>query len=121
MASDTNLPTLDHTVLDELASIMDEAFVELLRAFMIDAASIVDRLREARGGGDLAGASQLAHTLKGSSANLGALALSDLCRQLNSGERTGESVDLNDSVTQIETEFRRLEAELTHYIEALGS
>ena len=48
MAFQTDFPTLDRAALNELASIMEGAFAELLTAFMTDADAIVAGLQQAQ-------------------------------------------------------------------------
>ena len=55
---------------------------ELIKIFLEDAPQRMKDITEGLAGGDLLRVERGAHTLKSSSANIGALALSDLCRRI---------------------------------------
>lgn len=57
-------------------------FRELLDLYVDDSTKLMQRLEQALAGGDLKSAERIAHTLKSSSANLGATAVSRLCREI---------------------------------------
>ncbi len=61
---------------------LGEAFVKAIDAFVADTPSRLEALREAATDGETTTLKHLAHTLKGSSGNLGALRLTDLCHDL---------------------------------------
>ncbi len=54
----------------------------------------VDRIRQAFADGDRTSLASLAHGLKGLSATLGAIPLSDACRRLERAARAGDAPDL---------------------------
>jgi HPt (histidine-containing phosphotransfer) domain-containing protein len=60
----------------------DCLFRELLDLYVDDSTSQLRRLEESLRSGDLKVAERIAHTLKSSSANLGAMTLSNLCMQM---------------------------------------
>lgn len=67
----------------------------------------------------------MAHTLKGSSSNLGATRLAELCRELMETGKAGVLVDMPQHVAHIETEFMRVRTALEHMcrveaVEAVG-
>ncbi len=69
--------------LRELGGDGDESlFHELLELYVDDSTRQMRRLEEALKSGDLKVAERIAHTLKSSSANLGAMAMSEICKQM---------------------------------------
>ena len=69
--------------LRELGGDDDETlFRELLDLYIDDSKNQMRRLEESLASGDLKVAERVAHTLKSSSANLGAMAMSKLCMQM---------------------------------------
>lgn len=77
---------LDMTVIATLKELGgdgdDSLFRELLDLYVDDSTSQMRRLEESIRTGDLKVAERIAHTLKSSSANLGAMVLSQICMQM---------------------------------------
>lgn len=69
----------------------DELFTELVSLFVDDAARLVAQIEAALSTGDAATLERSAHTLKSSSASLGAARLSEVCFEL---EKRGRARDL---------------------------
>ena len=89
-------PILDTVVLDELAASVggDRGFVaDLIQTYLADSSGQVDAVEAAVPAGDAEALVRPAHTLKSSSATLGAKQLSALARRL---EMTGRSGSLDD-------------------------
>ena len=57
-------------------------FVELLDLYVDDSTKQMERLEQSLASGDLKIAERIAHTLKSSSANLGAMAMSKICLEM---------------------------------------
>jgi two-component system sensor histidine kinase/response regulator len=93
MSEPEPIPVLDRGVVDALRA-LDEGqgpglFEELVDIFISDAAAHVRALQTALESGDARLLERSAHTLKSSSASLGAMQLSELCRALEQTGRTG--------------------------------
>jgi HPt (histidine-containing phosphotransfer) domain-containing protein len=102
---------LDDDVLSTLQSIMEDQYPVLLDTFLQDSEKLLVRLHAAR---SVQALGEAAHTLKGSSSNMGAQALADLCRQLEERAQQLPLRGLDDLVNRIEQEFmtvRRLYGE----------
>ena len=80
---------LDEVLLEELRSILDDEFPALITTYIQDSGVRVDELRQAFTRGDADGVRKAAHSLKGSSANLGLVYLADLCRGVEDAAREG--------------------------------
>ena len=70
---------LDGAVLGALQDVMEQEYPLLLDTFLSDSRARLQQLRTAP---DAEALSQAAHSLKGSSSNMGAVQLAELCRQM---------------------------------------
>lgn len=86
-------------VMNELREIMEDAFNSLLQAYLDDAPRRLERMHEAVAQNDLQGLIDEAHGLKGSSANLGAAELAEVCEQV---VRAGREERLSDPLAALE-------------------
>ena len=102
------LPTLDQAAFDHLLEITgnDLEFVdELIDTYLADAALQLEAIRAAASSGDAAALVRPAHSLKSSSANVGAMALADICRALEAAARTGVVPDATERVADCDEAF----------------
>ena len=94
---------LDPQVLSGLQEVMEGEYPKLLDTFLDDSQKRVEALRKARD--DAKALGRIAHSFKGSSGNLGAVRLAQLCQRLEA-ESVGAVVgDLGELVDQIDREF----------------
>jgi two-component system sensor histidine kinase/response regulator len=100
---------LDEGVLAGLRELGDaDLLSELSTIFVDDASSRLAALREAAERGDAKSVKQIAHTLKGSSGNMGAKRMAKICAEL---ENVGASGDLSyapELLGRLEEEFSRV-------------
>ncbi|MGY1879742.1 Hpt domain-containing protein [Pseudomonas reactans] len=98
---------LDPQVLSGLQEVMEGEYPKLLDTFLDDSQKRVEALRKARD--DAKALGRIAHSFKGSSGNLGAVRLAQLCQRLEAesvGAAVGAAVgDLGELVDQIDREF----------------
>lgn len=91
------LPLLDALTLEEIRALDDASGDELVRevvtAYLSSSPELIAKLREGMTSGDSREVKMAAHTLKSSSANVGAKRLSELCRTVehraNEGDLSG--------------------------------
>jgi len=102
--SDNKLP-VDVSVLVGLIGDDPEVVSEFLGYFRTGSVSIADEIRTAAGSGQLAAVGAAAHKLKSSARSIGAMALGELCVQLEHAGKGGQG----DAVAQL---LPRFEAEL---------
>lgn len=93
---------LDPDVLTGLQEVMESEYPKLLDTFLDDSQKRIDALRQSRG--DAKALGRIAHSFKGSSGNLGAVRLAQLCQRLEV-ESVELSADLGALVDQIDHEF----------------
>ena len=103
---------LDYSVLSALQEIMEDEYPTLLDIFLDDSEHRMTRLRQmypvcedGSGAFDLQELSLMAHSFKGSSGNMGALHLADLCRELEERSRRKEVAGLEDLLARIDLEY----------------
>lgn len=94
-------PLLDQAVLDELrASVGDDAefIADLVQTYLTEGAVNLEGMVAAAAVLDAAAVVRPAHTLKSSSASLGAMRLSGICRAIEEAGRAGDSASLREDV-----------------------
>jgi HPt (histidine-containing phosphotransfer) domain-containing protein len=91
---------------------MGEAVSELIGLFLEDTPNLLAKMGEAVGQGDGERLQAAAHTLKSSSASLGAMGLSALCRELEVMGRAGALEGAVEKVAQVEAEYERVKVAL---------
>jgi CheY-like chemotaxis protein len=111
-AESSSTAAVDPAVLEKFRAMMGEVASELIAVFLDDAPKRLAELREAKDQGDLEKLERAAHTLKSSSATLGAMPLSDLCRDLEAMGRERTLEGTAEKVTQVEAEYARVKAAL---------
>ena len=84
----------------------------VLDTYRVSLGSLLDQLRVARTGSDLQTQRHVAHTLKSSSASVGALALSTLCAEAERRLRDGAAHDMDSLLEALASEGRRLQLAL---------
>ena len=84
----------------------------VLGAYVSSSTRLAGQLAEARASGDLHSAQQVAHTLKSSSASIGALALARLCAEIEASIRT-------DTLAGMPARLQSLEDELKQVLQAV--
>ena len=103
-----NDETLDAAVFAHLVEITgnDLAFIdELIQTYVEDAVIQIRAMREAAAAADPEAMVRPAHSLKSSSANVGAMALAEACRRLEADGRAGRVPDASERVDACEEAF----------------
>lgn len=107
---------LDLDVVDRLRQLTPpgepDVLTEILHLFLDDVPRRIETLRAALGAGDAVAVQRAAHSLKGSSGNIGARAMYDVCRQLDDGAKAGDLARLQPLVDRLVSEYARVEAEI---------
>ncbi|MBP8081451.1 MAG: response regulator, partial [Arenimonas sp.] len=106
------VPVLEMEVIEELRAIMGAEYQGLIKLFLEDAPLHIERLQAAADARDIPGMVAPAHTLKSSSANLGALALSAVAKRIEHSARAESLNKPSQAVLMLANEFRRAKAAL---------
>jgi CheY-like chemotaxis protein len=109
-------PVLDHSMLDELQEIAGDETVRIVGLFLEDAPRLIARLEAASTVPDLDAMRDAAHTLKSSSANVGAMALSTAAKRVELGARAQKLDRPAVAVALVIAEYARARMALQGYI-----
>ena len=96
---------LDDEVVSELQDVMGQDFQMLVDSFHRDGEQRLAALESAHEAGDQETLRRQAHSFKGSSGNLGAVRVLDLCMQLESLAREGELGQVADLLARLRDAF----------------
>lgn len=102
-------PVLDEEALQRLRDLdpsgQNHLLERVLRAFEGSVLRLLPQLREARRGGDMAAVRHVAHTIKSSSASIGALRLSRLCAEIEAAVRQEAFAGLPELLDAVDQEL----------------
>jgi CheY-like chemotaxis protein/HPt (histidine-containing phosphotransfer) domain-containing protein len=108
---------VNQEIVQDLIEMMGGEFTDLVRVYLEDTPKSVELLERAAGLGDNDGLVAPSHSLKSTSANLGALGLSEMAKRIEHGARShslsGDPVLL---VAQLRNEYQRVEQELSRLL-----
>ncbi len=107
---------LDDEVLAELREVMGAEFNNLVRMFLDDAKKYIDQLETAAAENQIERMVAPAHTLKSSSANLGAMAVSAAAKRIEVGAREGVLPRPAVAVAVLDAEFQRASESLRRLV-----
>ena len=94
--------------LEQVRDIFDAGFAELASLYQTDNSARIVKLRAAGNAGDCAMVERIAHAFSGSSASIGAIRLSALCKELEQRAKANALVDIEQQLAIIETEYGRI-------------
>jgi len=107
---------LDAKALNQIRALQQKGAPDLvgqvIQLYLTDAPRLKEAMEAAGLRGDGDGLRKAAHTLKSSSANVGAMGLADLCRELERIGRQGELENIGPMLNELEKEYRRVLAAL---------
>jgi CheY-like chemotaxis protein/HPt (histidine-containing phosphotransfer) domain-containing protein len=113
-------PVLDHGMLDELHEIAGDETARIISLFLEDAPRLIAQLESASTAPDLDTMRDAAHTLKSSSANVGAMALSTAAKRVELGARAMKLDRPAVAVALVIAEYARARMALQGYVLQLG-
>ena len=118
MASDS---ALDPKVIDSLRQLTPageaDVLSEVLNLFLDEAPKKIRALQEAVNRGDAAEAGRVAHSLKGSSGNIGADSMMDVCRRIDDLATAGDLAAVAPLLPSLTSEYHRAELEIKHLLQ----
>jgi CheY-like chemotaxis protein/HPt (histidine-containing phosphotransfer) domain-containing protein len=116
-----NKPAIKEDIVNELIDVMGGEFTTLVKVYLEDTPKNLKLLDVAAERGDTQAMIAPAHSLKSTSANLGAMALSDLAKLIEHGARAGTLRDSLGMARQAGVEFRRAAEELERLLQKAGN
>ncbi|MEN5116649.1 ATP-binding protein [Luteimonas sp. TWI662] len=111
---------LDGEVLDDLRELLGDDVDRLVAVFLDDTPRLLASFNAAAAAGDQATMREAAHSLKSSSANLGALALSAEAKRIEAAARAGTLSDAEDAARQLDVAFARARQALRARVPSAG-
>jgi signal transduction histidine kinase/DNA-binding response OmpR family regulator len=110
-----SFPVLDQTMLEELREIAGDETARIIAVFLEDAPRLIGTLEKAAAVPDLDAMRDAAHTLKSSSANVGAMALSAAAKRVELGARAHKLERPAVAVALVIAEYARARMALQGY------
>ena len=108
-------PVLDHSMLEELREIAGDETIRIISLFLEDAPRLIAALEKAAAVPELDAMRDAAHTLKSSSANVGAMALSAAAKRVELGARAARLDRPAVAVALVIAEYARARMALLGY------
>jgi len=108
--SETELKTIDIEFLEKIREYCgddDDVVPRLVELYLEDTPPRIVSLQEAVGRADVDGMKSIAHAMKGSSANIGAVKMSALCAEMEGKDPSKSQSAVEELATEIELEFTR--------------
>ncbi|MGB3610096.1 MAG: Hpt domain-containing protein [Cellvibrio sp.] len=109
-------PHLDREILTTLKDVMESDFMLLIETFVTDSRERIRNLHELVPQGDAEVIRRAAHSFKGSSSNIGASRLAELCSQIEVQALTGNLDIIPELLAEAEVEFTRVTTLLQEFI-----
>jgi HPt (histidine-containing phosphotransfer) domain-containing protein len=107
---------LDAAALDKLRELdptgQNHLIERVVKAFDGSISRLLSQLKESQGSSDLMGVRHVAHTLKSSSASIGALKLSQICADIESMVRQSRTEGLDERLADMNSEIVKVQAAL---------
>ncbi len=114
--SPTGKEPIDPRVLEEIRALerkgAQQLLARLIGLYLRDAPRLVGELGQAMAGNDHENLRAIAHTLKSSSANLGAVDFAGICREIETAARAGQPERVARQIGNLPQEFARVETAL---------
>ncbi|MGC2061770.1 MAG: ATP-binding protein [Thermodesulfovibrionales bacterium] len=124
-AESDRLVTLDHKTLDRLARLQKggapDLVTRILSIYLADSSGLLSRLHKAVMEGSASEIQKAAHSLKSSSANVGAMQLSSLCKRLEAMGRVNSTEGAGELLAGIDAEYRAVESALREELQKRAS
>lgn len=116
---------LDMSIVEELLSFVDdgdpELLVDLIQMFLDDGPSKVKSITDGLREGDMDKIERAAHSLKGTSGNLGARQLQDTCEEMQLASRQHQLDEVREITPRIVAAYADAEVALKDLLASFGS
>jgi CheY-like chemotaxis protein len=98
---------IDQEIISELKKLLDhDQLLDVTKLFVEHVEERLEQLHKAVKQNDLTEVESISHSMKGSSANMGAILMSRMCNEIMESTQTGNLSDqINESLDQLEKEF----------------
>ncbi len=106
------MTSLDMNLINDLRELMEDEFGELVAIYLRDSSTRFDQIKAAVAAANSTDIRHTAHSLKGSSSNIGAVELTSLCQQLEEMGKDSQLAKTQELVQRIESELNRVQTDL---------
>jgi len=89
-----------------------DLFTRIIDAYLDDTPKVLEKMRQAMAADDMFEIAKAAHTLKSSSANVGAVEFSDRCKQLEASARRGSVGMVRELLSDVQVAYTSVESAL---------
>ena len=117
----SSLPVIDSESIENLRALNpgdgDEFLREIISIYLEDTPQRIAKLEESLAGGDTPRFTRAAHSVKGSSANLGAMAVKHVAEQLEHRSNKQGLVDVADLVAALKVQFGIAQVEFSKLLQ----
>ena len=103
---------IDTEQFEDMRDLLEEDFSDLVQTYIVDSRARVESLRDALARADDATGFDIAHTLKGASANIGAPRLTECCALMQEACRHNTITEQGDLLEHIAAELELVAAEI---------
>jgi len=110
---ETVSPIIDASIINELFDIMEEQTITLIKSYLINSQPLVEAIEYASKQMDLEALVKAAHSLKSSSANVGAMAVSAVARRIEHKSRKGISKGVRQECQKLPQLYKETTEQLT--------
>ncbi|AUI68103.1 response regulator [Beggiatoa leptomitoformis] len=125
LVTTTDLDTLKTQITEALTLLVGDEqalLLELVETYLHDSQELVKNMQTYPSATmDLQTVERASHSLKSSSASLGAVALAELCRQVESQTRQGQTQGLTEKIQQLAAEYQQVHQVLEHFFLSITS
>jgi HPt (histidine-containing phosphotransfer) domain-containing protein len=108
---------IDEDILSDLKEVMEADFTRLITVYFDDAILRIENLQQSLLSRDLSSLRKVAHSMKGSSSNIGAARLAELLQKMEDMAKQGDLKDEVVLLTEIQNEFQLVRASLLEWIQ----
>ncbi|UTF60789.1 Hpt domain-containing protein [Gilvimarinus sp. DA14] len=111
----SNAQHIDHEALAALRDVMEDDFLQLIETFVSDSRAKINTMQKALAAGQSEELRRAAHSLKGSSSNIGAAGLMEACRQIEVRAAASDLTGLEHLLVDLQSEFSQVKQQLDIY------
>ena len=100
-----NDAVIDVSVVEELKEILEEDFADIIETYLEDSPNLISEIHQSFANQDAVILERSAHTLKSSSAGVGANGFAAICAELESLGKVGNFVDSEPFIKELDEQF----------------
>ena len=117
-----NVSVLDRQALDQLSALQSDGksdlFARVINVYLAESPKLIEVAKQAAAANDAVELARAAHTLRSSSANVGAMRLAELCRDIESStKRPAAEDEAKLLLVKVDAEYGRVQAALSTELE----